>query len=79
MKIVLAKILLFSRKVSGEYQISSSESQNGLISKPKFSAFLTFARKSRKEKFGHFPSIEQLFFFSLEDTVKVISRLVELI
>ena len=42
------------------------------------SAFLAFARKSRKEKFGHFPSIEQLFFFfSLEDTVKVISRLVE--
>ena len=27
------------------------------------SAFLAFARKSRKEKFGHFPSIEQLFFF----------------
>ena len=42
------------------------------------SAFLAFVRKSRKEKFGHFPSIEQLFFFfSLEDTVKVISRLVE--
>ena len=42
------------------------------------SAFLAFARKSRKEKFEHFPSKEQIFFFSLEDTVKVISRLVEL-
>ena len=48
MKIVLAKILLFSRKVSGEYQISSSESQNGLISNPKFDN-ICFPRV-RKEK-----------------------------
>ena len=63
MKIVLAKILLFSRKVSGEYQISSSESQNDLILKPALSGHCIKQTPSIKPTVAEVPKFISLICF----------------
>ena len=63
MQIVCAKSLLFVRKL--EDRFSMSESQTALIFNMKF-ANINFPRgrkRSRMEKFGHFPRTEKLFLF----------------